>query len=99
MERFAMSDNQNPASREKSSRRDFLKSGTAAMIAGTLASNLPQSVYAGGSDVLRVGLIGCGGRGTGAALQALSADSNAKLVAMGDAFADRLQGSLSELKK
>src|ERR1041384_8294439 len=58
---------------------------------------LEAVIHAGGSDVLRVGLIGCGGRGTGAAEQALCADKNVKLVAMGDAFEDRLQSSLKFL--
>jgi predicted dehydrogenase len=78
-----------------SSRRDFLK--TAAAAAGTMAA-LPNA-HAGGSDVLRVGLVGCGDRGTGAAEQALLADSNVKLVAMADAFEDRLEKSLSLLKE
>jgi predicted dehydrogenase len=46
---------------------------------------------------LRVGLVGCGGRGTGAAAQALAADENVKLTAMADVFEDRLQGSLNRL--
>jgi predicted dehydrogenase len=58
-----------------------------------------HQVHAGGSDVLRVGLIGCGRRGTGAATQALNADPNVKLIAMGDLFADHLHDSLSRLKK
>ena len=41
--------------------------------------------------MLKVGLIGCGGRGTGAAVNAMNADKNVKLVAMADAFEDRLQ--------
>jgi predicted dehydrogenase len=53
----------------------------------------------GRQRLLKVGLIGCGGRGTGAAEQALNADPNVKLVAMGDAFSDRLQSSLKILKK
>jgi predicted dehydrogenase len=77
-------------------RRDFLKASAAA-VAGTLAA-IPQ-VHAAGSDVLRVGLVGCGGRGTGAASQALKADKNVKLVALGDAFEDRLQTCLTTLKK
>jgi predicted dehydrogenase len=77
-----------------SSRREFLQSTAAA---GTLAS--VPFVHAAGSDVIRVGLIGCGDRGTGAATQALAADSNAKLVAMADAFEDRLEKSLSILKQ
>jgi predicted dehydrogenase len=77
-----------------SSRRDFLKT-SAVLAAGTALA--PQA-HAAGSDVLRIGLIGCGGRGTGAASQALNADPNVKLVAMGDAFEDRLESSLDALK-
>ena len=55
-------------------------------------------VHAAGSGTIKVGLVGCGGRGTGAAEQALTADSGTRLVAMADAFADRLQDSLSSLK-
>src|SRR5260370_41067288 len=54
---------------------------------------------AAGDDTIKVVLVGCGGRGPGAASQALSTAGPVKLVAMGDAFADRLQGSLSELDK
>jgi predicted dehydrogenase len=81
-------------------RRDFLKTGATAA-GGVLAATLPLSscVHAAGSDVLRVGLIGCGGRGTGAAAQALKADKNVKLTAMGDAFSDRLEKSLTTLKQ
>ena len=77
------------------SRRDFLK--TAAGAAATLSA-IPNA-HAAGSDVIRVGLIGCGDRGTGAATQALAADSNVQLVAMADAFEDRLQNSLETLQK
>ena len=80
------------------SRREFLKSSTAAAIAAPLvASNAFAQVSPG--ETLRVGLVGCGGRGTGAAAQALAADSNVKLVAMGDAFKERLEFSLETLKK
>ncbi|MFN4261561.1 MAG: Gfo/Idh/MocA family protein [Gemmataceae bacterium] len=79
------------------SRRDFLK--TSAIVGTGLAAfgAVPQ-VHAGGSDVLRIGLIGCGGRGTGAAAQALNADPNTRLTALGDAFADRLEKCLSGLQ-
>src|SRR6185295_1485620 len=77
-------------------RREFL--ATAAAAGAATALNAPL-VHAGGDDVLKVGLIGCGGRGTGAAEQALNADKNVKLVAMGDAFPDRLQSSLKILSK
>lgn len=81
------------------SRRDFLKTGTAAVAAGALASTFAPSAYAAGSDVIRVGLVGCGGRGSGAAEQALSADSQVHLTAMGDAFSDRLERSRGRLKR
>ncbi|MGP0067601.1 MAG: Gfo/Idh/MocA family oxidoreductase [Isosphaeraceae bacterium] len=80
------------------SRRDFLK-GTTVAAAATLSTGLAAPlVHAAGSDTIKVGLIGCGGRGSGAAEQALTADSNAKLVAMAEAFQDRLDDSLSSLK-
>jgi len=83
-----------------SSRRDFLK--TSAVLGGALMAPaiLPSRAHAeGNSETLKVGLVGCGGRGTGAATQALSADKNVVLTAMGDAFADRLGGSLKGLQK
>jgi len=83
-----------------SSRRLFLKSSAAwlgAATAGSLA--VGRSVHAAGSDTLKVGLVGCGGRGTGAAVQALMADEGARLVAMADAFPERLAGSLARLTK
>jgi predicted dehydrogenase len=82
-----------------SSRREFLKTSTVA-VGGALAAGLTAvpAVHAAGSDVLRIGLVGCGSRGTGAAVQALRADPNVKLVALGDAFADRWQSCLTQLK-
>jgi predicted dehydrogenase len=75
-------------------RRVFLQASAAAAASVAL---LPGAMAAG-NDTLRVGLVGCGGRGTGAAKQALRADPKVKLVAMCDAFMDRLDGSLNELK-
>ena len=80
-------------------RREFLK--TSALVGGALAAPaiLPGRLFAKeNSETLRVGLIGCGGRGSGAADQALSADKNVALTAMGDAFEDRLQTSLKNLQ-
>ena len=75
-------------------RRRFMQaSGAAAVIAAA------PWVHAQGSDILKVGLVGCGGRGTGAAAQALRADPNVKLVAVGDAFADRLETCVSTLQR
>src|SRR5258708_33368070 len=82
------------------SRRDFLKTSSqvaAAMALGGLS--IERSAHAAGSDQIKIALIGCGGRGSGAADQALSTSGNVKLVAMGDAFRDRLESSLPELKR
>jgi len=81
------------------SRRDFLKTSAAASAAmiGSLA--IGRSAHAAGDDVLKVGLIGCGGRGSGAAAQALGADKNNKLVAVADVFEDKARGSRDRLKK
>jgi len=75
-----------------SSRRDFLKSSTVAAVGATIAANFNTipGAYAAGSDEIRIGLIGCGGRGTGAAINAIASAPGVKLVAMGDAFKDRL---------
>ena len=74
------------------SRRDFLKASTV-VATGALANamGINRSVFAAGSDAIRVGMIGCGGRCTGAADQALTADSGARLVAMCDIFMDRIK--------
>jgi predicted dehydrogenase len=72
-----------------SSRRTFLQSTAALAATSAIASN----AHAQGNDELKVGLIGCGGRGTGAAEQALKADRNVKLFAMADAFDDKIQAS------
>jgi len=82
-------------------RRNFIKSSSLAAGAGMFgALTLPQSVFAQGDTTLKVALIGCGGRGTGAARDALNNDAcPAKLVAMADAFQHRLDRSLETLKK
>ncbi len=91
---------QNAGSAQGASRRDFLKSSSVAAVGASVASlvNLPGA-YAGADDTIKVGLIGCGGRGSGAAVQALKTKGNVKLVAMGDAFEDRLNGSLNAIQK
>ena len=63
-------------------RRDFLK--TSAVLGG--AALMSASVYAAGNETIKVGLVGAGGRGTGAADNCLTADPAVKLVAIGDAF-------------
>ncbi|MCG8512040.1 MAG: Gfo/Idh/MocA family oxidoreductase, partial [Rhodospirillales bacterium] len=68
--------------------------GAAATLGG-----ISSRAYAAGSDEIRVGLIGCGGRGTGAAGNAMNAADGVKLIAMGDLFEDRLKSSYDGLKK
>ncbi len=81
------------------SRRDFLSASSAAAVSAPLLFSGISESHAQEGGTLRVGLVGCGGRGTGAAAQALNADKNVKLVAMADAFEDRLKGSLKTLHK
>ncbi len=85
----------------QASRRNFLKTSTA--LAGTAMAGglaISRSAHAAGGDTLKVGLIGCGGRGTGAAANALSTTSGpVKLVAMADVFENRIQSSLKNLSK
>lgn len=78
-------------------RRDFLKVSAGA--AGTfVAASAFANPNSSGSDVIRVGLVGCGGRGTGAAGHALEADPGVKIVALADAFEDRLEKSRQSLQ-
>lgn len=79
------------------SRRDFLK-GTAAS-AMLLGASLPfaSGAWAQGSDVIKIGVVGCGGRGTGAVLNALEASPGVKIVALGDLFQDRLDNCFKRL--
>lgn len=85
--------------KEAGNRRSFLKQ-TAAITGGILINPLgsEKSAFASGSDIIKVGLIGCGGRGTGAAAQALKAAPNVRLVAMSDVFDDQIKKSYQNLK-
>src|SRR6266446_6837896 len=86
----------------KVNRRTFLKTSSTAAAGGALLGALPVERFALGAspgDTLRLALIGCGGRGSGAANQALSTSGGVKLVAMADVFKDQLEGSLNNLKK
>ncbi|NQU50884.1 MAG: Gfo/Idh/MocA family oxidoreductase [Planctomycetes bacterium] len=85
-------------SQSKHNRRTFLRNSTAAAAALTAATGYAiPTVHTGASGPLKVGLIGCGGRGTGAAAQALRADPDTVLWAMGDAFSDMLESHLQSL--
>lgn len=81
-------------------RRDFLASSAAsASLAAVGSLALSRSAHAASSDTIRVGMIGCGGRNSGAAVQALSADKGARLVAMCDFFMDRVKNKREILKQ
>lgn len=96
-----MSEQGSSAPRDQASRRDFIKTSSAVAVGGVLAGSmgLARTAHAAGSDQIKIALIGCGGRGSGAAAQALRTEGDVKLVAMADAFKDRLEGSLNNLKK
>jgi predicted dehydrogenase len=79
-------------------RRQFLK--TSALVGGALVAPaiLKGQTSAPDSPTLKIGLVGCGGRGTGAASQALNADKNIVLTAMADVFEDKIKSSLESLR-
>jgi myo-inositol 2-dehydrogenase / D-chiro-inositol 1-dehydrogenase len=85
----------------ETNRREFLKTSSL-FTGGALLSSLPFSSYGyqnSNDDVIKIALVGCGGRGTGAAAQALSTKQNVKLVAMADAFSDRVENAYNALTK
>src|SRR5580698_760640 len=83
------------------SRRNFLKT-TAAATAAAAAANafIARSAYASSDETIKIALIGCGGRGSGACSQALSTQQGpVKLIAIADAFEDQAQNALRNLKE
>lgn len=83
----------------KNPRRDFLKT-SAILTGGAMLSPFAMpGAYAAGSDEIKIAVVGCGGRGTGAVFQALATGYNIKLVAMADAFRDRLDKSYEPIAK
>jgi predicted dehydrogenase len=81
------------------SRRGFLRTSATAAAAATLGSlDLSRSAYAAGSDTLRIGMVGCGGRNAGAAVEALTADPGTRLVAMCDILRDRVLRKRADIK-
>ena len=89
-----------PAPAIPASRRDFLKSTSAVAVGSTVAATLAAAgkVHAAGSDKLKVGLVGCGSRGSGAASNALNADPHCELVALADAFPEPMERCIQNLK-
>jgi len=89
----------NPDQNTLTSRRTLLKTaGGVAALSALSGVKLP-AVHSAGSDTVQVALVGCGGRGSGAAVQALSTKGPVKLVAMADAYADRLNSSFDNINK
>ncbi|WP_128548685.1 Gfo/Idh/MocA family protein [Larkinella soli] len=87
----------------ESNRREFLKQ-SGLLTGGALLTSLPSfsagyGFHTSADDTIKVALVGCGGRGTGAAMQALSTKQNVKIVAMADAFRDRLDESFKNLNQ
>src|SRR4051812_39744165 len=90
----------NTPNENTTSRRNFIKSS--ALLGGALAAPaiLPSRLFAAeNSETLKIGLIGCGGRGTGAAGNALRADNNVVLTAMADVFENQIENSLKSLQR
>src|SRR5947207_15136185 len=98
-----MNEPDNKSAQAPVSRRSFLKTSSTALAGGTLLGALPVERFALGAspgDTIRIALVGAGGRGSGAAEQALTAGGEGvKLVAIADAFEDQAHGSLKNLKK
>ena len=81
-------------------RRDFIKTASAASMATLVAAVAGSGGRcAAGDDVIRVGVIGCGGRGTGAAINAVEAAPGVEIVALYDPFQDRIESSLKTLRE
>jgi predicted homoserine dehydrogenase-like protein len=77
-----------------------LKTSAAAVSAAALGNlTLARSVHAAGSDIIKIGMVGCGSRCPGAALQAMNVDPGVRLVAMTDVFTERVQSRRKMLKE
>ncbi|MBE3068834.1 MAG: Gfo/Idh/MocA family oxidoreductase [Planctomycetes bacterium] len=94
---MVQSDAGRPAGR--TSRRQFLKTSATAVSGVALGGlALEQAAHAAGTDVIRIGVVGCGGRGPGAAADAMSVDPGIRLVALADLFMDRVKAARNNLK-
>ncbi|MRI00080.1 dehydrogenase [Kriegella sp. EG-1] len=95
-----MNDQNSNSPKGTNSRRTFVKNSALLSGAVIMPSMQFNSIFnSTNNKKLKIALVGCGGRGTGAAIQALTADDNVELVAMADAFEDRLQSSLANITK
>src|SRR5215471_6795490 len=91
--------NQNRNGGNQTRRQFLVKSSVLAGASVAAALDISRSAYAAGSDQIKIGLIGCGGRGSGSIANALSVNSGARLYAMADAFADRLESTRTQLQE
>jgi len=90
--------NESVTDHDEISRRNFIKaSAAAATTVGALTAGLPH-VFAAGSDKIRAGLIGCGVRGTGVAMNCVLSSPGVEIVALGDVFPDQVDKALARLK-
>ena len=90
---------QNNSQESSVSRRKFLKQTSGALAGAALASTIGTRSYAAENNTIKIALVGCGGRGTGAAANALSTKGPTRLVAMADVFPNRLDSSLKNLTR
>ncbi len=97
-----MTNKKDGAPNASESRRNFMKTGTAIVAGGAVLSgglNVARAAHAYGSDTIKIGLVGCGGRGTRAAIQAMNTSGGrVEITAMGDVFPNRMQTSFRSIK-
>jgi myo-inositol 2-dehydrogenase/D-chiro-inositol 1-dehydrogenase len=86
-------------SQNTTDRRSFLKKSAAASVAAATSLSIARSAHAAGDDIIKVGVVGCGGRGAGAAVNAMQADPAVRLVAMSDLFADRVKAKRAAIQQ
>jgi predicted dehydrogenase len=103
-----MTDSYSQETHTHPSRRDFIRKGSAMVVGGTVLGanfglgtrlNIARAAHVAGSSEIKVALVGCGGRGNGAALQALETKSPVTLWALADAFPEQVESSLSVIKR
>ena len=88
-----------PLTSTTSSRRGFIKRGTAVAATTALATSVARTAHAAGSDEIRFAVVGCGGRGSGAADNIMNTKGNVKLTAVADAFAHKAEYAISRLSR
>ncbi|HWH72260.1 MAG TPA: Gfo/Idh/MocA family oxidoreductase, partial [Candidatus Sulfotelmatobacter sp.] len=90
---------QNSTGSQRTTRREFLKTSSAVLAGTALGGAMARPGYAAENNTIKIALVGCGGRGTGAAAQALATQGPTKLWAVADVFEQRVQNTLANLKQ